>query len=250
LLTRAQLRGMHGRGLPLHVLELDYIESIVLKGMFRQGDALAFKGGTCLRKAYGLDRFSEDLDFSLMNDMSPVDVRKELEKGRQQLERNGINARVTGWSQRKRIFLARLTYEGPLFTGNPATRGNMEVEIHMERTLEPPEWRSIATGYADAGVYTIQCMRINEILAEKFRTLNQRHKPRDLYDVWFLSMRGIRTDLDTVNHKIAPARVESLSKILGEYAVTEMEWKRDLTPLLENPPRLDTVISDLKRFLR
>jgi predicted nucleotidyltransferase component of viral defense system len=247
LLTRAQLRSLHGRGLPLHVLELDYIESIVLKGMFRKSSALAFKGGTCLRKAYGLDRFSEDLDFSVVDDKA--DPRNELEKGRGQLERSGIDARITEWSERKGIYLARLTYEGPLYAGETATRGNMEVEIHMEHPLEQPEWRSVATGYADAGVYAVQCMRVGEILAEKFRTLAQRRKPRDLYDVWFLSMRGICADPGTVNRKIAPARVDSLMKVVEEYAVTETEWKRDLAPLLENPPMLDTVRSDLKRLL-
>ena len=246
MLTRAQLRGGH-KGLPLHILELDYIESIVLKGMFRGGSPLAFKGGTCLRKAHGLDRFSEDLDFSIVD--GAKDPRSELEKGRGQLERSGIGAKITEWNERKDIYLARLTYEGPLYTGEPATRGNMEVEIHMEPPMEPTEWRSVATEYADAGVYTIQCMSVGEILAEKFRTLAQRRKPRDLYDVWFLSMRGTRADLGMVNRKIAPARTENLVKIVEEYTVTETEWERDLAPLLENPPMLDMVRSELKRLL-
>ena len=46
----------------------EVIQEIVLCGLSRGGffDKAAFYGGTALRIFYGLDRFSEDLDFSLM----------------------------------------------------------------------------------------------------------------------------------------------------------------------------------------
>ena len=36
---------------------------------------------------------------------------------------------------------------------------------------------------------TILTMNLNEILAEKMRALLQRKKPRDVFDIWFLSTR-------------------------------------------------------------
>lgn len=47
----------------------EIMQSIALAGLFRSGffKSAAFYGGTALRLFYGLDRFSEDLDFSLLS---------------------------------------------------------------------------------------------------------------------------------------------------------------------------------------
>ena len=53
--------------LPWEAMERDYVLSWLLAGLANQKElqkSLVFKGGTCLRKCYGRDRFSEDLDFS------------------------------------------------------------------------------------------------------------------------------------------------------------------------------------------
>ena len=46
----------------------EVLQEIALAGLYRGGffDKAAFYGGTCLRIFYKLDRFSEDLDFSLL----------------------------------------------------------------------------------------------------------------------------------------------------------------------------------------
>ncbi len=45
--------------------EKEYFQNIVLFILYEQfGKELVFKGGTALSKAYGLERFSEDLDFT------------------------------------------------------------------------------------------------------------------------------------------------------------------------------------------
>jgi predicted nucleotidyltransferase component of viral defense system len=45
----------------------EVLQQVVLAGLYRSGffEKAAFYGGTCLRIFHGLDRFSEDLDFSL-----------------------------------------------------------------------------------------------------------------------------------------------------------------------------------------
>jgi Nucleotidyl transferase AbiEii toxin, Type IV TA system len=46
----------------------EVMQEVALAGLYRGGffDRAAFYGGTCLRIFYGLPRFSEDLDFSLL----------------------------------------------------------------------------------------------------------------------------------------------------------------------------------------
>jgi predicted nucleotidyltransferase component of viral defense system len=50
-----------------HNAEFEVNQQIVLAGLYRGGffDSAAFYGGTCLRIFHGLNRFSEDMDFSL-----------------------------------------------------------------------------------------------------------------------------------------------------------------------------------------
>ena len=56
---------------PMHVIEKDYALSYVLAGIAKQPElshSLIFKGGTALKKIYFGDyRFSEDLDFSVVD---------------------------------------------------------------------------------------------------------------------------------------------------------------------------------------
>lgn len=69
------------RGIDLGLIEKDYHLGWVLKGVSATlvGDRLGFKGGTALSKVYyPLDwRISEDLDFTLLNDISSR-LRDEL----------------------------------------------------------------------------------------------------------------------------------------------------------------------------
>ncbi len=59
MITRSQLREIHRIELPLHILEQDYIQSLFLNELYRKERSLVFKGGTYLKHAFGLDRFSD-----------------------------------------------------------------------------------------------------------------------------------------------------------------------------------------------
>ena len=56
----------------------EVVQEVALCGLSRAGffKAAAFYGGTALRIFYGLDRFSEDLDFSLVSPNSNFDLSK------------------------------------------------------------------------------------------------------------------------------------------------------------------------------
>src|SRR3989337_1771728 len=66
MLSRKSLESMKSTlGLNLGQIERDYLQHIVLLFLYRHaGNWLVFKGGTSLQKAYGLNRFSDDLDFT------------------------------------------------------------------------------------------------------------------------------------------------------------------------------------------
>jgi len=244
MLTRKQLREMHAEAVPMHILELDYIQTILLKGMFRSDD-LVFKGGTCLRKVYGLNRFSEDLDFS--TEMGETEVLNSINKGLDMLDRTGINARLWGWKVQKTAFLGKVSYQGPLFTGSKRSEGSISLDFSKFPLKGASEWRAIMTEYPDTGTFFVQCMGLEEILAEKYRALVQRGKPRDLFDIWFIRKKGIEPSLEKVNEKMEETgddRITSLKDTLS--IIQQKEWVRDLGPLLDQLIPLQTIIEDLK----
>lgn len=60
----ARLRELHDVDLPFYILKQDYIQALFPQELYRETDALVFEGGTFLKHAHGLDRFSEDLGFT------------------------------------------------------------------------------------------------------------------------------------------------------------------------------------------
>lgn len=71
-----------GRRIPEAVLDRDYCLAWFLVGLSRAPlrDRLAFKGGTAIKRCYFGDyRFSEDLDFTLTDEVPFETIRAELE---------------------------------------------------------------------------------------------------------------------------------------------------------------------------
>ena len=66
MLNRKNLESMKTvLGFNLGQVERDYLQHILLLFLYRHaGNWLVFKGGTALQKIFGLNRFSEDMDFT------------------------------------------------------------------------------------------------------------------------------------------------------------------------------------------
>ena len=103
MLTRKQLKNFNPDPVPLHVMELDYIQSISLRHIYAKNRSSVFKGGTCLRKVHSLNRYSEDPDFNII----AGDPEGLLKDGIKSLERTGIPARIVHKDDRKNVFLAK-----------------------------------------------------------------------------------------------------------------------------------------------
>ena len=58
----------------------EVLQQVVLSGLYRGGffSEAAFYGGTCLRIFHGLERFSEDMDFTLLRKDTSFSMEKYL----------------------------------------------------------------------------------------------------------------------------------------------------------------------------
>jgi len=233
----------HVEKVPLHVLELDYIQSVFLRHVYAKHEGIVFKGGTSLRLAHGLNRFSEDLDFNIVEG----DPKRILETAIKGMERTGIPAKIGSFQDRKNVYLAILKYQGPLYSGTHISEGSLEVEFSKNTVILEPVWITIICPYPDVGTYTVRSMALDEILSEKIRSLKQRRKPRDLYDVWYILLKGAVVRSGLLSEKMREVGLDPLShiEILDGYDISEKEWDRDMWNLMTRVPSLDAIRKEI-----
>lgn len=230
MMTRKQLRGIHGDDLPLHILEQDYVQSLFLNELYVGVDGLVFKGGTFLKHAHGLDRFSEDLDFTLYRD---GDMEKMLAGPASRMVRYGIDSNLDMIKQDRFSFNARLRYRGPLYDGSKRSMGSIDIDISRRKDVFlDPEWIRLFFNYPETRVVNVLGLTKEEILAEKLRALSTRCKGRDLYDVWFLLKQKMKANIKLFERKMNVMNKDPIISI----DVSKKGWNADLRVLLVNPP--------------
>ena len=202
-----------GRRIPESVLERDYCIAWFLAGLSGTSlsERLAFKGGTAIKHCYFGDyRFSEDLDFTLLNEVELETVRRELDGVFAKIRQaSGMELRYAREDRHSHAnsHTFYLSYEGPL----PAAPARKEIKVDVtirerivfhlakERALRVyDEYADLPTD-AIVHVYTLA-----EIATEKVVALcdRARNEPRDLYDIWYL-MNGKHVDLSIMTAAIA-----------------------------------------------
>ncbi len=216
--------------------EKDYFQEILLLGVSREAPELVFKGGTALYKLHGLDRFSEDLDFS------GKIAERQAKRISSYLDHFGYPSKVS-LKKVKSGTLLKIAGEGLLFQGSPETMARVQVDLSRRESVEmEPEWLTFFSLYPDIPSFRLRTMAVEEMLAEKVRGLMMRMKARDAYDIWFLFGKGVCVDPSLVEKKLKMYGITldevSLAKTLDE---CQKEWKRELRPLIATPPEFEVV---------
>jgi predicted nucleotidyltransferase component of viral defense system len=145
----------------------------------------------------------------------------------------------------------RLRIEGPLFNGEPISITSLRVEVSKrELVLLPANRDEIAPPYTDVMPYVLGSMDLEEVLAEKVRTLATRSKARDLYDVCQLTRLGVTVDRDLVDKKMKWGD-QTIDKedILERAKYIGSVWDKELRSLIEHVPPFDEALSALEHLL-
>jgi len=248
------------------IIEKDYVLSKVLMALsqvdgFR--DALIFKGGTALKKCYYRQwRFSEDLDFTSRTPLNPSEVKAIFEKACEVAARqSGLSLRVTEYSQYPKTGTIlttaqlKLGYDGPLRKSS-GQKNNVRVDIAFDEiVVSESVSREIFQQFTDDIKAEIPVYPLEEIVAEKLRSILQRGKSRDYYDVWML-LKDFGKEFDhrltksiffekCQFKKIAMPKTEDFFQF-EQLAEAERFWKRGLTHQLIDLPAFTHVISILR----
>jgi len=250
MLTRQQvLKAADFHSVPAHIIEQDYLHSLFLSRLYSTPAALSlvFKGGTCLRLVHKLDRFSEDLDFSLYQ--ASEELRAQFpglfRAAASSLSFLGIDAVIAKERSASGSFSCRLRYAGPLFDGSDLSRGSVSIDVSLrDDVFLKPAWAPVAPEYPDVPGVRVLCMQEAEIFSEKLRAAISRAKPRDFYDIWFLLGRDIECDIGMVKRKCAVTGVAFRQpKMPGA-----SEWQQVMGALLGVSVPFDQVKKELDSF--
>lgn len=184
-------------GVPTSTIERDYVQNWFLSAL--RPINMALKGGTGIRKVFIEDyRFSDDLDFTLLE---PIDsdtlrtavidamVRVREESGIQFEDEIGFRQTRNGFKATTRF---RILHRGPI---SPIKIDLDLTSTDSEQILLPVSDRRVFHHYSDGLETAVASYALEEIMAEKIRSVFQRTRSRDLYDIDQLAGR---VDRDTV----------------------------------------------------
>lgn len=211
-----------------------------------------FKGGTCLAKChFSHYRFSEDLDFTLTENILPNDLGKLLDRAKSltqveagiRMDIRPTAVEVIEDDYGKESFEAKVYYEGVWRPrGSPRA-----IRVHANRDetlLFPVQTHGVHHSYSDAEQLpkaTIQTYALEEVVSEKLRALSGQRKyavARDLYDLWSLNRSNLNmaSALAAFPKKckakgLGPASVD-LNRLAGERAEYRANWENNLEYLV------------------
>jgi predicted nucleotidyltransferase component of viral defense system len=249
---------------------IDVAQDLLLRELADVGvlSALAFKGGTAIRKVYAgaSGRFSTDLDFAVRNladDPSTVlDLIAEACDG---LELGGIR-----FSIEERRGKLHLSYASDLVAGTGALSSKLDVGPPPWLTPEDRAWVPLPIHDRYGGPLPhLPVVRVEETVAEKIARLTRRTYARDAYDlVWIARQPGLALNQALVRrlavlkcwvdlHGLTAAH-HAWSPAHGPLAFDVDRWLRpriasefddeQIGLLTTPPPDLDELGADLPRY--
>lgn len=185
----------------------EIIQEIALLGLWRGKffEKAAFYGGTALRILYELDRFSEDLDFCLLQTDENFNLKNYESFVKEELKSYGFDANVeqkikTKHSAVDSAFIKVNTMQHLIYIGSPAglfknIHPDELIKIRFEVDTTPPidNITTVNKNLLLPSPFTIKTFRIEDLFAGKVhaalcRQWQGRVKGRDWYDlVWFIS---------------------------------------------------------------
>jgi predicted nucleotidyltransferase component of viral defense system len=233
----------------------EVIQEIALCELSRAGffGKAAFYGGTALRIFYGLDRFSEDLDFSLLHADDNFKLQSFFPALEKAVQAYGLNVVIddkekSSASNIQSAFLKANTKEH-------LTKIKFEIDVN------PPDFATFERKYRlkpipyEVNLYDESSLFAGKLHAVIGRSWKNRTKGRDLYDYVFYLAKGarfnrkhLRARLIQSGHLTEDARFELVdikSVLCGRFDLIDFsQAKSDIAPFIRDKRVLDVWSAD------
>ncbi len=240
----------------------EILQEIALLGLWRAKffEHAAFYGGTSLRILYGLNRFSEDLDFSLLKPNRNFNLSPFLKSIEEELEISGLPIKTEYKNNLPddtihSAFLKTGTLETFIRIGldeslRKHTQSNEFIKIKLEIDIDPPPHFSTEVRYLLKPIpFSIRTYIPDDLFAGKVHALlcrpyKVRVKGRDWYDfIWYIT-KGFSLHL---------AHLESRMRQSGHYSNENTLTQENLIDLMKQKIiglNIQAAKEDLRRFIR
>jgi predicted nucleotidyltransferase component of viral defense system len=229
----------------------EVIQEVALAGLYRGGffEKAAFYGGTCLRIFYGLPRFSEDLDFSLLAPDPDFSLELYFKAVRDEFLSLGLDVEISAKQKTVRTGIESAFLKSDTSLFSLAVHTDKTVKIKFEVDTRPPlgfaaEEKLLMQPYS----FYVKCFSPADLFAGKmhallFRNWKTRVKGRDWFDFEWYVRNGISMNL---SHFVIRARQ---SGHLHEETLSEMGF-RELLELRIDALDVVAAVKDVSRFVR
>lgn len=232
---------------------------IALAGLRRGGffNKAAFYGGTCLRIIYGMHRFSEDMDFSLLAEDTSFHLEDYFQAVIDEFKAAGRDVVITKKDKMTlgKVESAFLKDETDVYNLSFQTEKTLKVKIEID--VKPPlEFQTELVNLNNPFPFVVRCMTLPCLYAGKmhalaFRNWKTRIKGRDWYDFEWYVRKGIPLDYNHLRERIKEFNGLDLDKddfltLLKErLATSKIELvKADAVRFVENREDLDIWSND------
>lgn len=237
----------------------EIMQEIALAGLERSGFFLeaAFYGGSALRILHGLNRFSEDLDFSLLKADAYFSLDKHLQSIQDEFTSLGMQVAVhekqkSNINNIESAFLKpdtlwkELVLENIIPQNNIDQKPNIKIKLEID-TLPPQGFETEEKLLLKPFSFYVKCYTPADLFAGKmhallFRKWKTNVKGRDWYDLEWYIKKGIPVHL---NHFLQRAIA---SKDWNKEFISTEELKQLLTNKIYHIS-LERVKADISRFI-
>ena len=228
-------------------------QQIILAGLYNGGffNEAAFYGGTCLRIFHGLQRFSEDMDFSLLAPNEDFDFTKYFQPIIDQFALVDRNVEIKKKDKKNfgKVESAFLKDNTDVYDITFQTEKSIKIKIEVD-TQPPMSFHTeqkllLLPESFMTRCFTLPCLYAGKMHALVYRVWKNRVKGRDWYDLEWYVRHNVPLNFTHLHERALQFNNEDITKEsflekLNEHiATTDInQVKADVLPFIRNPKEM------------
>ena len=234
-------------------------QQIILASLYAGGffESAAFYGGTCLRIFHGLQRFSEDMDFSLLAPDENFDFSKYFQPIVDAFALVGREVEITKKDKKSfgKVESAFLKDNTDVYDVTFQTEKSIKIKIEVD-TCPPLNFTTEQKLLLQPHSFMTRCFTLPDLFAGKmhalvYRAWKNRVKGRDWYDFEWYVRNGVALDFAHLAERCKQFNGEDITlesfkeKLVERLSTADIKQvKEDVLPFVRNPKELDIWSND------
>src|SRR5574344_958206 len=234
-------------------------QQVILAGLYHGGffDLAAFYGGTCLRIFHGLQRFSEDMDFSLLSSNENFDFTNYFQPIIDEFAMIGRKVEIKKKDKKNfgKVDSAFLKDNTDVYDVTFQTEKSIKIKIEVDTEL-PLNFNTEQKLLLQPHSFMTRCFTLPDLFAGKmhalvYRTWKNRVKGRDWYDFEWYVRHNVPLDFTHLAERCKQFNNEDITpKLFQEKLIERLstadikQVKEDVLPFVRKPKELDIWSND------